>query len=196
MSLTEEKIDDLAREMVKGDKSVNWLARAIEAAVREELAKQVPVARATGYYGGRSVVEVLNPAAIIPVGMALYAAPMPVVQQEPVAWCFVQNGFTHYTDDKRDWYDAVGVEEVTPLYAAPVVQPDMVMVPMEPTEAMIDAAMNRYKHVSPEAKARYTKMHRENFRCDYRAMIAAAEGKSNAVAHREAARGRSGGAEG
>ena len=116
-------------------------------------------------------------------------------KQEPVAWCFVQNGFTHYTDDKRDWYDAVGVEEVTPLYAAPVVQPDMVMVPMEPTEAMIDAAMNRYKHVSPEAKARYTKMHRENFRCDYRAMIAAAEGKSNAVAHREAACGRSGGAE-
>ena len=116
-------------------------------------------------------------------------------KQEPVAWCFVQNGFTHYTDDKRDWYDAVGVEEVTPLYAAPVVQPDMVMVPMEPTEAMIDAAMNRYKHVSPEAKARYTQMHRENFRCDYKAMIAAAEGKSNAVAHREAACGRSGGAE-
>ena len=51
----------------------------------------------------------------------------------------------------------------------------MVMVPREPTEAMLDAAMNRYKHVSPEAKARYTKMHRENFRCDYRAMIAEAE---------------------
>lgn len=61
--------------------------------------------------------------------------------------------------------------------AAPVVQPDMVMVPREPTEAMLDAAMNRYKHVSPEAKARYTQMHRENFRCDYKAMIAAAEGK-------------------
>lgn len=52
---------------------------------------------------------------------------------------------------------------------------NMVMVPREPTEAMIDAAMNRYQHVSPEAKARYTKMHRENFRCDYRAMIAVAE---------------------
>ena len=69
----------------------------------------------------------------------------------------------------------------TPLYAAPIVQPDMVMVPREATEAMLDAAMNRYKHVSPEAKARYTQMHRENFRCDYKAMIAAAEGKSNAV---------------
>ncbi len=31
--LTDEQIDDLARTMVKSDKSVNWLARAIEAAV-------------------------------------------------------------------------------------------------------------------------------------------------------------------
>jgi hypothetical protein len=30
--LTDEQIDDLAREMVKGGKSVNWLARAIERA--------------------------------------------------------------------------------------------------------------------------------------------------------------------
>ena len=30
--LTDEQIDDLARTMVKGNKSVNWLARAIEAA--------------------------------------------------------------------------------------------------------------------------------------------------------------------
>ena len=71
-------------------------------------------------------------------------------------------------------------KEGDPLYAAPVVQPDMVLVPREPTEAMLDAAMNRYHHISPEAKARYTQMHRENFRCDYKAMIAAAEGKSNA----------------
>ena len=103
-------------------------------------------------------------------------------KQEPVAWYFCQGGFWHFTDEKRDWYNAVNVEEVVPLYAAPVVQTDRVMVPREPTEAMLDAAMNRYQHVSPEAKARYTQMHRENFRCDYKAMIAAAEGKSNAVA--------------
>ena len=42
---------------------------------------------------------------------------------------------------------------------------------------MLDAAMNRYHHISPEAKARYTQMHRENFRWDYKAMIAAAEGR-------------------
>ena len=32
--LTDEEVDDLAREMVKGDKSVNWLARAIEAKLK------------------------------------------------------------------------------------------------------------------------------------------------------------------
>lgn len=30
--LTDEQIDELARTMVKGDRSVNWLARAIERA--------------------------------------------------------------------------------------------------------------------------------------------------------------------
>ena len=73
----------------------------------------------------------------------------------------------------RDWIDS----EQFFADLAPIVPPDMVMVPREPTEAMLDAAMNRYQHVSPEAKARYTQMHRENFRCDYKAMIAAAEGK-------------------
>jgi hypothetical protein len=32
VGLTDSKIDDLSHEMVKGGKSVNWLARAIEAA--------------------------------------------------------------------------------------------------------------------------------------------------------------------
>jgi len=36
---------------------------------------------------------------------------------EPVAWQFSDNCGTHYTDDRRDWYDAVGIESVTPLYA-------------------------------------------------------------------------------
>jgi hypothetical protein len=34
--LTDEEIDELSRTMVKGNKSVNWLARAIEAAVLEK----------------------------------------------------------------------------------------------------------------------------------------------------------------
>jgi hypothetical protein len=36
---------------------------------------QEPVARVSGVYGGMFVVEPLNPATILPVGMALYAAP-------------------------------------------------------------------------------------------------------------------------
>ena len=40
-------------------------------------------------------------------------------EQEPVAWHYLQQGFWHYTDEKRDWYDGVNVEEVVPLYAAP-----------------------------------------------------------------------------
>ena len=70
-------------------------------------------------------------------------------------------------------------DRVTYHKAAPVVPPDMVMVPREATEAMLDAAMNRYKHVSPEARLRFFQMHRENFRCDYKAMIAAAEGNES-----------------
>lgn len=36
VGLTEEEVDDLSREMVKGNKSVNWLAHAIEAKLREK----------------------------------------------------------------------------------------------------------------------------------------------------------------
>ena len=63
-------------------------------------------------------------------------------QQEPVAWCYVQSGYTHYTDDKRDWYDAPGIEEVTPLFLAPppAVPEDMCLVPLEPTERMLEEA--------------------------------------------------------
>ena len=43
MLLTEQEVDDLSREMVKGCKSVNWLARAIESAVLEKLKAQEPV---------------------------------------------------------------------------------------------------------------------------------------------------------
>lgn len=101
------------------------------------------------------------------------AAPVVQPQQEPV-------GKPHrWNDDGERCLDCGDKDWMADKYcsAAPVVQPDMVMVPREPTEAMLDAAMNRYQHVSPEAKARYTQMHRENFRCDYKEMIAAAEGK-------------------
>jgi len=36
---------------------------------------------------------------------------------KPVAWEVSDNWGAHYTNDKHDWYDAVGIESVTPLYA-------------------------------------------------------------------------------
>ena len=36
VGLTDEEIDELARTMVKGNKSVNWLAQAIEAKLKEK----------------------------------------------------------------------------------------------------------------------------------------------------------------
>jgi len=36
VGLTDEEIDELSRSMVKGDKSVNWLCRAIEAKLKEK----------------------------------------------------------------------------------------------------------------------------------------------------------------
>ena len=36
MALSDDCIDELSREMVKGNKSVNWLASKIEAEVREQ----------------------------------------------------------------------------------------------------------------------------------------------------------------
>ena len=138
---------------------------AIEAAVLEAQGKQKPVAWMVVTADDKLVFINANQAEHYAKQWELEVCPLfaaPVVQEKQEPWPFSKEG--------------------DPLYAAPVVQPDMVMVmvPREPTEAMLDAAMNRYQHVSPEAKARYTQMHRENFRCDYKAMIAAAEGKSNA----------------
>jgi len=47
-------------------------------AVKAALAQpaQEPVARVTGVYGGRFTYEPINPAMLLPVGMALYAAPI------------------------------------------------------------------------------------------------------------------------
>ena len=43
--------------------------------------KQEPIARVAGTYGGRFVIEALNPALVLPVGMALYSRPRP--EQDP-----------------------------------------------------------------------------------------------------------------
>ena len=40
----------------------------------------------------------------------------PVSKIEPVAWLFSRHGFQDFTDTKSDWYNCVGVDEVTPLF--------------------------------------------------------------------------------
>jgi len=67
------KLDDAGCD--RHDKAIT----AIKAALAQP--EQEPVARVSGTYGGRFVYDPINPAAILPVGMALYAAPP---AQEPV----------------------------------------------------------------------------------------------------------------
>ena len=63
-------------EMKKGEKAYQQHRAAITA-IKEALAQpaQKPVAYVTGMSFGRFIVEPLNPAMVLPVGMALYSAP-------------------------------------------------------------------------------------------------------------------------
>jgi len=56
--------------------------RALDALMRGVQPAQEPVARVSGTYGGRFTYDPINPAAILPIGMALYAEPLPA--QEPI----------------------------------------------------------------------------------------------------------------
>ena len=47
------------------------------------------------------------------------------------------------------------------------------LVPIEATDAMIEAAMSRYKHQSYSQAYAFKEMHRLNFLYDYKAMIEA-----------------------
>lgn len=98
---------------------------------------------------------------------AIEAAVLEAQKQEPEPeWWYakINNEWDSFTREKppKDAYDAGTLQ---PLYAAPVVQPGMVMVPREPTEAMRIAAMNAL--VSKDDWPTSV----------YQAMIAAAEGK-------------------
>jgi len=41
-------------------------------------------------------------------------------EQKPVAWMYRDAWGTHFTDDRWDVLDALGVEDVTGLYALPI----------------------------------------------------------------------------
>lgn len=140
--------------------------RAIEAEVLEELAKQEPVA-----FGWRDVVEELPTEA----QEVLFVRDNKVVHG---AWI---GGIFWHSNTKMaasKWMPLPPVE-LPLLYAAPVVQPDMVMVPREPTEAMLDAPEVRID--APCFGCGDTAVTWGQLAEIYRAMIAAAEGKSNAA---------------
>lgn len=69
---------------------------------------QEPVGYVKGTYAGRLIYDTINPAVCLPVGMALYTAPLSV--QEPVAWLYpegfeaLQNGkcWTTYPTEHED----------------------------------------------------------------------------------------------
>ena len=56
-----------------------------------------PVARVSGYYGGRCVVEPLNRATVLPTDMALYAAPVQQVTRADLKAAF-KEGFERAAD--------------------------------------------------------------------------------------------------
>lgn len=78
MLLTEQEIDDLSREMVKGCKSVNWLAQKIESAVLERLKAQGDVGVVVDN-GTRGTTTILrnNDIGMIAYGTRLYEHPLP-----------------------------------------------------------------------------------------------------------------------
>lgn len=132
--LTDEKIKEVVRNSAGGNPGRYFpyvgttydLCRAIEAAVREEMAKG----------------------------------------QEPVAWRYWKDKFGcwEYDEAKLEFPAVPAGTKMHPLYAAPVVPDDMVMVPREPSDQMIHAAKRNGAEGSDEEIA-----------SDYRAMIAAAE---------------------
>jgi len=192
MLLSEEKINEIIFQVdIKfcankppTESKERMIVRAIEAAVQRPIADLMCQWKSGKISGDELAEKLFSLFASNPSSAVLEAQK----GQEPVAWGLQipgEIGFRQIWTVKDEpfnaalnrWPEAYKDAIQVPLYAAPVVQPDMVMVPREATEAMLDAAMNRYKHVSPEARLRFFQMHRENFRWDYRAMIAAAEGK-------------------
>ena len=78
MLLTEQEIDDISREMVKGCKSVNWLAQKIESDVLEKLKAQgdVGVVVDNGTRG-TTTIRRNDDIGMIAYGTRLYEHPLP-----------------------------------------------------------------------------------------------------------------------
>jgi hypothetical protein len=78
LKLALEKVANALPAYIEGTPAREYLAvihSALAAPVQE------PVAWVTGFYAGRCVIKTINPAAILPVGVALYTTP-PAAQRQ------------------------------------------------------------------------------------------------------------------
>ena len=154
--LTDEQINEIVREAARGsatrrDGSTSMrIARAVEAAVLEAQGKQEPVAWV--YYPkgvGEKYFTLTNPASLDLGKNAGWIAHIQPLYAAPVA--LPHNGIASTPEQ---------VDEIVDAICAKVVRPDMVLVPREPTEAMLEVMAKLQFHAPQER---------------YRAMIAAAE---------------------
>ena len=166
--LTDGKIarlmcENLAPDTRKATKGydIEALCRAIEAAVRAELAVQEPAAWQpieTAPRDGTSIIVYTGST----VGQARWWRETrycegSVRPTEPAGFYWAEDGHKSGLCRATHW-------RPIPTYAPPVVQPDMVLVPGEPTDAMLVAATEVNKTLNAEQIVFL-----------YRAMIAAAE---------------------
>lgn len=107
----------------------------------------------------------------IALARAIEAAVLEAQKQEPVAWVYTVNNSHSVFSAEKPPEDAYDEGTLYPLYAAPVVQPGMAMVPME--------TFDRLSSTGEECE--FNDMASMCFPLDewsdFEAMIAAAEGK-------------------
>ena len=145
--------------------------KAFEKAAQAQASK--PIAAVAGWYDGRCVIEPLDRALAIPVGMALYSQPQSqaVNQQLLEALEYYAEYFDGSVGNKAR--AAIEAAKETPP-AAQVNQqlPEgYVLTPTEPTEAMIDAGVAVAFAASVHGKGGWNNY----MKALYRAFIAAAQ---------------------
>lgn len=120
MKVTNEQLTKVrdALELIDNFDDKSKLNEAIEL-LDAALAKPVqePVARVTGYYAGRCVIEPLDGKSVFPTGMAMYSAPVAAQAAQPFGWLLDAKSNPAFAKVKPD-----GIKEHgrwTAIYTAP-----------------------------------------------------------------------------
>jgi len=104
---------------------------------------QEPVARVSGTYGGRFVYDPINRAAILPVGMALYAMPPQPAQEPPSEWAGIKAILDEYGLQAIDF-----VADFKAALAQPAQERPWVGLTDEETSGFTQHEMTVVKYVS------------------------------------------------